>query len=105
MNIAAQSFIGTHDFSAYMSANSSVKTTVRTIYSSAVERDGDVITFRVCGDGFLYNMVRIMTGTLIYVSEGKISPEDIIDVTNSKDRSRAGITAPAEGLYLNKVTY
>lgn len=105
MNIAAQSFIGTHDFSAYMSANSSVKTTVRTIYSAAVERDGDVITFRVCGDGFLYNMVRIMTGTLICVSEGKISPEDIIDVTNSKDRSRAGITAPAEGLYLNKVTY
>ena len=105
MNLAAQSFVGTYDFSSYMAANSSVKSTVRTVYSASVEREGDVITFRVCGDGFLYNMVRIMTGTLIYVSEGKISPEDIIDITNSKDRARAGITSPAEGLYLNDVTY
>lgn len=105
MNLAAQSFVGTYDFSSYMAANSSVKSTVRTIFSASVEREGDVITFRICGDGFLYNMVRIMTGTLIYVSEGKISPEDIIDITNSKDRARAGITAPAEGLYLNNVTY
>ena len=105
MNTAAQCFVGTYDFSTYMSANSSVKSTVRTIYSASVERDGDVITFRICGDGFLYNMVRIMTGTLIYVSEGKIVPEDILSITNTKDRSRAGITAPAEGLYLNSVTY
>ena len=105
MNIAAQGFVGTYDFSTYMAANSSVKSTVRTVYSASVERDGDLITFHICGDGFLYNMVRIMTGTLIYVCEGKISPEDIIDITNSKDRSRAGITAPAEGLYLNNVTY
>ena len=105
MNAAAQNFVGTHDFSAYMSANSSVKSTVRTIYSASVERDGDVITFRVCGDGFLYNMVRIMMGTLIHVCEGKINPDDIIKVTNSRDRNRAGVTAPAEGLYLNNVTY
>lgn len=105
MNTAAQCFVGTYDFSTYMSANSGVKSTIRTVYSASVERDGDVITFRICGDGFLYNMVRIMTGTLIYVCEKKIDPDDIISITNAKDRNRAGITAPAEGLYLNSVTY
>ncbi len=105
MNIAAQSFVGTYDFSAYMSANSSVKSTVRTIYSACVEHDGDVVIFRICGNGFLYNMVRIMMGTLIAVSEDKIAPNEIEAITLSKDRSRAGITAPAEGLYLNNVTY
>jgi len=105
MNLAAQRFVGTYDFSAYMSANSNVKSTVRTIFSACVEREGDVISFRICGSGFLYNMVRIMMGTLIAVSENKITPDDIEAITQSKDRNRAGITAPAEGLYLNNVTY
>ena len=61
--------------------------------------------FRVAADGFLYNMVRILTGTLISVAEGKISPEKIKDIIASHDRSRAGMTVPAHGLYLNKVQY
>ena len=64
-----------------------------------------MIIFRVCADGFLYNMVRILTGTLIAVAEGRISPDDIIKITLAKDRALAGNTAPARGLYLNKVVY
>ncbi len=105
MRQAAKHFIGSHDFSSYMAANSNVKSTVRTIYDADVYKEGDMICFRVCGNGFLYNMVRILTGTLIYVAEGKILPDDIDDITRSKDRSRAGITVPPQGLYLNKVVY
>ena len=105
MNDAAQRFIGKHDFSAFMAQGSKVVSTVRTVYYASVERQGDVITFKVAADGFLYNMVRIMAGTLICVAEGKIRPEDIEKIIDSKDRSRAGITAPACGLYLNKVQY
>ena len=105
MNAAAESFIGTHDFSAFMAQGSNVSTTVRTVVSASVEKLGNEIIFRVAADGFLYNMVRIMTGTLISVGEGKISPEDIDKIIKSKDRSLAGMTAPAHGLYLNKVVY
>ena len=68
------------------------------------KRENEII-FRVAADGFLYNMVRIMTGTLISVGEGKIQPEDIQTIIESKDRANAGMTAPAHGLYLNKVIY
>ena len=102
---AARAFVGTHDFAAYMSADSKVRDTVRTVYDAKVERHGDLIEFYVSANGFLYNMVRIFTGTLISVAEGKISPEDIEAITVSKDRSRAGITAPAHGLFLNRVEY
>ena len=105
MNKAASHFIGTHDFGAYMAANSNVKNTIRTIYDAEIYREGDVVCFRVSANGFLYNMVRILTGTLISVGEDKISPDDIDDITRSKDRSRAGITVPPQGLYLNKVVY
>ncbi len=105
MNQAAANFIGTHDFSSYMASNSSVKSTVRTIYDSVVYRKDDLVCFKICGDGFLYNMVRIMMGTLIYVAENKIAPEDIISITNSCDRSKAGLTAPPTGLFLNRVVY
>jgi tRNA pseudouridine38-40 synthase len=105
MKEAASRFIGTYDFSAYMASNSSVVTTVRTVFDASIYRDGDVVYFRVSADGFLYNMVRIFVGTLIAVAEGKISPDDIEDITLSKDRSRAGVTAPPQGLYLNKVVY
>lgn len=105
MNDACSRFWGTHDFSSYMASNSSVKSTVRTVYDAQIMRDGDLLRFKVSADGFLYNMVRILTGTLIAVAEGKISPEDIDAITEARDRSMAGITVPPQGLYLNKVVY
>ena len=88
-----------------MAAESSVKSTVRTVLDARVWREGDMVYFSVSADGFLYNMVRIFVGTLISVAEGKITPEEIDTITESHDRRRAGITAPAKGLFLNKVTY
>ena len=105
MNSAAKNFVGTYDFSSYMASGSDIKDTTRTVFDAEVTREGDVIIFRVCADGFLYNMVRIFVGTLIAVAEGRIAPEEIIRITEAKDRSRAGNTAPARGLYLNKVVY
>ncbi|MBO5904749.1 MAG: tRNA pseudouridine(38-40) synthase TruA [Clostridia bacterium] len=95
MNEAAQMFVGEHDFATYMAAGSKVESTVRTVYSASVVRDGDVVKFAVRGNGFLYNMVRIMTGTLLAVGEDKIPPEEIPQITESLDRKRAGSTAPA----------
>ena len=101
----AKSFIGTHDFAAFCASGSSVESTVRTLYDCAVRRENDEIIFTVSGDGFLYNMVRIMVGTLIDISRGKIECGCIPQIIESKDRNRAGVTAPACGLYLNKVFY
>ena len=106
MNRAASYFLGKHDFFGFMSDGAdNVTDTVRTIYHLSVERSVGLITVRVRGDGFLYNMVRIIVGTLIDVAMGKLSPQDIPGIISSRDRSRAGMTAPAEGLYLNKVNY
>ncbi len=105
MNEAAGYLVGEHDFSAFCAAGSSVSDTVRTIYYCRAERSGDKVSIRICGNGFLYNMVRIITGTLIYVSEGRIAPGDIGGIILSRDRHRAGFTAPAHGLYLNNVSY
>lgn len=105
MREAAAHFVGTNDFSAFMAQGSSVTSTVRTVTAASVERTGDEIIFTVSADGFLYNMVRIMAGTLIAVAEGKLTPDDIDAVLASCDRSRAGITAPPEGLYLSHVVY
>ncbi len=105
MNEQAKDFVGTYDFSAFCAAGATVKTTERTVFSASVEKQGENIIFRVEGDGFLYNMVRIMVGTLIYISEGKIEKNTIPDIIASKDRLRAGKTAPPEGLYLNKVYF
>ena len=105
MNEAATAWIGTHDFGAYMAAESKVIDTVRTIYEAEVTRHGDVIEFRVCANGFLYNMVRILMGTLVAVAEEKISPAEIESITASKNRKNAGITVPACGLFLNRVVY
>ena len=105
MNEAAGYWIGTHDFSAFMAADSKITDAVRTIYEAEVVRQGDVIEFRVSANGFLYHMVRILMGTLICVAEGRISPREICAVTESKDRNRAGSTAPACGLFLNRVVY
>ena len=105
MERAAAHFVGTHDFAACMASGSDVTDTVRTVYSCEVSRKGDTLMIHVSGNGFLYNMVRIMVGTLISVSEGRIQPEDIPAVLASRDRRRAGATAPACGLYLYRVTY
>lgn len=105
MQRAAKKFCGTHDFSAYMAQGSKVTSTVRTITRSEVSRDGDMIYYRVAADGFLYNMVRILTGTLVAVAEGKIDPDEIDAITASRDRMKAGMTMPACGLYLNRVFY
>lgn len=105
MQSAAKHFIGRYDFSTFMSEGSDVEDTVRTVTALSVERNGDLIEIRISADGFLYNMVRIIVGTLTEVAFGRISPDDIVDIINSHDRSRAGMTAPADGLYLNKVVY
>lgn len=105
MQKAAANFVGTHDFRAFMASGSHVKDTVRTVRSiDFVEKDSRLqIYFE--GNGFLYNMVRIMTGTLVDVGIGKIEPGYIRAIIDSLDRSQAGITAPAQGLFLEKVFY
>ncbi|MCQ2771527.1 MAG: tRNA pseudouridine(38-40) synthase TruA [Clostridia bacterium] len=103
MNQAAQNMVGKHDFMAFMASGSQVEDTVRTIEYCKVTRVGDKIKINVRADGFLYNMVRIIVGTLIEVSEGKISPDEVLDIINSKDRSKAGRTVPPNGLYLKEV--
>ncbi len=105
MQIAAKNFCGTYDFTAFCSAGSSVEDKVRTIYDCSVIKSGDIVEVTVSGNGFLYNMVRIIVGTLIDVGTGKIKPDDIKKIIESKDRSRAGSTKPAEGLYLKEVFY
>ncbi len=105
MNEAAGHFVGQHDFSAFMAQGSQVESTVRNVVYADVAKEGDIITFRVAADGFLYNMVRIMAGTLISVGQGKIAASDIPDIIRSGSRERAGMTAAAHGLYLNKVIY
>lgn len=105
LNREAQAFVGTFDYSGFCSVKSDVEDTVRTVKSFNVWRDGDMVYFKVEADGFLYNMVRIMVGTLLFVSEGKIKKGELTDVIRSKVRQRAGKTAPPQGLYLNKVNY
>lgn len=105
MQEAAKFFIGSHDFTAFMAAGSTAKTTVRTIYNVKVKREEELVTFEVEGNGFLYNMVRIMTGTLIEVGYGKIRTCDMDSIILSKNRKLAGRTAPAHGLYLLEIYY
>lgn len=105
LNNEAQAFVGKYDYSGFCSIKSDVEDTVREIYSCKVWREGDFVYFKVCGDGFLYNMVRIMVGTLLFVSEGKIKSGELKNIILSKDRKKAGKTAPPQGLYLNNVSY
>ena len=105
MKRAARLFIGTHDFHAFMASGREVKDTVRTIYSSEIETEGDFITFTVCGNGFLYNMVRIMMGTLVETGAGKMTESDIISALNGGDRNLSGKTMPPHGLTLLSVEY
>jgi len=101
----AQDFVGTHDFSAFCSASGSVENRVRTIHSFSVERLGEQVHLTVRGDGFLYHMVRIMVGTLVYIAGGKLELGCLPDVLGSRERGRAGKTMPACGLYLSRVFY
>ena len=105
LNRQCKDFIGTHDFTAFCSAGSDVKDKVRTIFDCSVEREGELVIFSVSGDGFLYNMVRIMVGTLLDINSGRIPEGSISDILMSKSRTKAGITAKPQGLYLNKVYY
>lgn len=105
MRIGAKYFVGKHDFAAFRNTGSSQKTSVRTILKLDVEQKGDIIIFYISADGFLYNMARIIVGTLVNVGIGKIKPEDIINIMESKDRINAGKAAPAGGLCLEKVFY
>lgn len=105
MKEAAKAFVGTHDFIGFAAAGFTVKTTVRTVHSLDIEKDGEIIKIKITGDGFLYNMVRIIAGTLCFVGNGKINAEDMEKIIASKDRKQAGITAPADGLYLTEVYY
>lgn len=101
----AAGFVGTHDFVSFCSAHSNIKSTVRTVEEFRVERIGDEIVLTVIADGFLYNMVRIMVGTLLKIAQGKILRGSIPAIIEAKNRSAAGTTAPAHGLHLNAIHY
>ena len=105
MNEACRYFIGEHDFTSFCSVGSQVKSKVRTIYSLEVNRQDKMITVRVTGNGFLYNMVRIIAGTLIKVGQGGITPAEITSIIEAKNRECAGPTAPARGLALVEIKY
>lgn len=105
MNEAARCFLGKHNFASFMSSGSKITDTIRRIDTSRVEREGDKIMFTIAGNGFLYNMVRIMAGTLIEAGSGKIAPNDVSEIIRACNRKKAGATAPSCGLYLNRVFY
>ena len=105
MQEAADYLVGEHDFKSFCAVNAQVKTTVRTIYACDVEKEGDIITIRVTGNGFLYNMVRIIAGTLVQVGGGAIEPEAVKEILAKKDRSAAGPTAPAHGLTMMGIEF
>ncbi len=106
MKEAAKYFEGEHDFKAFRASGTSSKSSVRTIYKLEIlEKENNRIYIEVTGNGFLYNMVRIISGTLVEVGLGKIKQEEIREIIDSKDRSRAGKTLPAHGLFLLNVEY
>jgi tRNA pseudouridine38-40 synthase len=105
MQKASAYLVGEHDFKSFCSVKTSTKETVRTIYSLTVEKEGDIITISVTGSGFLYNMVRIIAGTLIETGRGALPPDRMTDIISGCDRSLAGPTAPAHGLTLMKIEY
>ena len=105
MRTAAEYLTGEHDFKSFCSIHTGAKTTVRTIYSMDVERSGEVITIRVSGNGFLYNMMRIITGTLVEAGRGFRQPESVKELLDADERGKAGPTAPAQGLLLESIEY
>lgn len=105
MKEAAVYFLGTHDFLAFCSNKHFKKSSVRTIYALDIDRRGEELQFWITGDGFLYNMVRIMVGTLLDVGRGTLHPQDIPELIEKKSRVEAGMTTPARGLCLMEVEY
>ena len=105
MREAAGYLKGEHDFKSFCNVHTQVEDTVRTIYDLEVEKEGELITIRVRGNGFLYNMVRILAGTLIGVGRGAIAPEQIPAILEAKDRQAAGMTVPPQGLRLVEIDY
>ncbi len=105
MRRASSYLVGQHDFTSFSSVKAQVKSRVRTIYACRVFKEGDIITIEVCGDGFLYNMVRIIAGTLIKVGAGEIKPEEMEGILLGMNRELAGPTAPAHGLTMIEIVY
>lgn len=106
LNRMAQDYVGTHDFAAFCGAGSDVQgSTERTIHSCTVTRQGDLVLFTVEGDGFLYNMVRIMVGTLLEMAAGRLAADSLPTIIEGRDRTAAGPTAPAQALCLEQVFY
>ncbi len=105
MNECAAVLVGRQDFASFMAQGSKIEDTVRDVKYCTVEQSGDLITLRIAADGFLYNMVRIIAGTLIMAGAGKLTREELLQIIAAKDRKCAGLTAPPDGLYLNKVVY
>ena len=100
MQEAARYLVGEHDFKSFCSVHTQAQSTIRTIYDIEVKEENQLVTIRVCGNGFLYNMVRIIAGTLIEVGQGKRTPDEIEEMLHSCERSASGPTAPAKGLCL-----
>lgn len=105
MNQAAVYLVGEHDFKSFCSAGAQVQTTVRTIYAVNVTKEDDMVHIRITGNGFLYNMVRIIAGTLMQVGTGLMEPERVKEILEARDRSKAGPTAVAKGLTLVEIRY
>lgn len=105
MQQAANYLVGEHDFKSFCQTGAQVESTVRTLYTCEVEEQGADLVIRVCGSGFLYNMVRIIAGTLMEVGQGKKTPEEMENILTALDRSAAGPTAPAHGLMLVKYDF
>lgn len=105
MRRAAGYLKGEHDFKSFCSPHTEVKDTVRTVHSLEIEKEGDIITVRISGNGFLYNMVRIIVGTLINVGRGACPPEKVKEILEARDRRKAAATAPAKGLVLKHIRY
>ncbi len=105
MHEAARCFVGVHDFTALRDGDPDEKDPVRHVFDASVTRKGDLISFRVRADGFLYHMVRVMTGTLVEVGRGRLTPADVARYIKDKNRNGCGATAPAAGLYLDRVFY
>ena len=105
MKEAAIYFIGEHDFSAFKSSGTSSKSSVRTIYNAEVVENNGRIIIKLTGNGFLYNMVRIISGTLLEVGQGTIKPEEIEKIIQEKDRKKSWKNITTTGLYLVKVEY
>lgn len=105
MERAGRAFEGTHDFAAVRSVGTETKTTVRTVHWCRTERKGELYRVYVCADGFLYNMVRAIVGTMVYASHRKLEPEDIPVLLQRGDRRLTGPTMPPQGLYMNRIWY